>query len=305
MKDGQRIKNEGSGNGTSYGSRVSLLKATEDSINTAYVDMTQSMADDGPQKVVDMAVDLGIPRKAPGLEPNIGVSLGSATISPISMANAYATIANGGMANKWFIVAKVTRGSDGKVLYEHESKPRRALDEAIDNDVSYAMQQVVQVGTGRNASALGRPAAGKTGTATNATDDVSSSWFVGYTPQVATAVMYVRGKGNEALDGGYLDSYYGGTYPAKTWAAIMRGVLAGMPTESFPPPAWVDGDAPTDGHGPAPSGNGGGKKKPNKGKGNDQSPSVAPAPEPVPTLPPEPPPVVPTTPAPPTPPATP
>ncbi len=305
LEDGQRIKNEGSGNGTSYGSKVSLLKATEDSINTAFVDLTQSMADDGPQKVVDMAVDLGIPRKSPGLGPNIGVSLGSATISPIAMANAYASIANGGMANKWFIVAKVTRGSDGKVLYEHESKPRRAVDEDIDHDVSYAMQQVVQVGTGRNASALGRPAAGKTGTATNASDDVSSSWFVGYTPQVATAVMYVRGKGNEALDGGYLDSYYGGTYPAKTWAAIMSGVLEGMPTESFPPPAWVDGDAPTEGHAPAPAGNGGGKKKRDKNKGNDEKPSIAPAPEPVPTLPPEPPPVVPTTPGPPTPPATP
>ncbi|MEZ5161216.1 MAG: penicillin-binding transpeptidase domain-containing protein [Marmoricola sp.] len=102
-----------------------------------------------------MAVDLGIPRKSPGLGPNIGVSLGSATISPIAMANAYASIANDGMANKWFIVAKVTRGSDGKVLYEHESKPRRAVDEDIDHDVSYAMQQVVQVGTGRNAFCLG------------------------------------------------------------------------------------------------------------------------------------------------------
>jgi len=279
LKDGQRIKNEGAGNGTSYGSRVSLLKATEDSINTAYVDMTESMADSGPVKVMDMAIDLGIPKNAPGLEPNIGISLGSATISPIDMANAYATIANGGMANKWYIVSKVTRGSDGKVLYEHEAKPRRALDEDIDHDVSYALQQVVQSGTGRNAGALGRPAAGKTGTATNAKDQVSSSWFVGYTPQVSTAVMYVRGQGNEGLDGGYLPSYYGGTYPAQTWAAVMRGVLEGLPTESFPPPAWVDGEAPNKGHDPAPSGNNGGKKKPKK-KPNKPDNNLPPAPPP-------------------------
>ena len=63
--------------------------------------------------------------------------------------------------------------------------------------MSYALQQVVKSGTGVNAQALGRPAAGKTGTATNGDDNVSSSWFVGYTPQMATAVMYVRGKGNE------------------------------------------------------------------------------------------------------------
>jgi membrane peptidoglycan carboxypeptidase len=293
LKDGQKIKNEGSGNGTSYGSRVSLLKATEDSINTAYVDMTESMADSGPVKVMDMAIDLGIPKKAPGLEPNIGISLGSATISPIDMANAYASIANGGMANKWYIVGKVTRGSDGKVLYEHEAKPRRALDEDIDRDVSYAMQQVVRVGTGRNASALGRPAAGKTGTATNAKDQVSSSWFVGYTPQVSTAVMYVRGKGNEGLDGGYLSSYYGGTFPAQTWAAIMRGVLDGLPVESFPPPAWVDGEAPNKGHDPAPENNNGGRKKGNKNKNKDkakqeQPPAVEPT-EQVTPEPPEPP----------------
>ena len=41
---------------------------------------------------------------------------------------------------------------------------------------------------------------------------MSSSWFVGYTPQVATAVMYVRGKGNEALNG-YLPTYFGADYP--------------------------------------------------------------------------------------------
>lgn len=293
LEDGQKIKNEGAGNGTSYGSRVSLLKATEDSINTAYVDMTESMADNGPLKVMDMAIDLGIPKKAPGLEPNIGISLGSATISPVDMANAYASIANGGMANKWYIVGKVTRGSDGKVLYEHEVKPRRALDEDIDHDVSYAMQQVVSSGTGRNAAALGRPAAGKTGTATNAKDQVSSSWFVGYTPQVATAVMYVRGQGNEGLDGGYLSSYYGGTFPAQTWAAIMRGVLEGLPSESFPPPAWVDGEAPNKGHEPAPATNNGGRKKGNKNKDKDkgkqdQPPAVEPTVQPTPE-PPEPP----------------
>ena len=73
-------------------------------------------------------------------------------------------------------------GEDPKV-YSVVNKD--ALDPDIDDDVSYAMQQVVENGTGQAAQALGRPAAGKTGTATNAKDQVSSAWFVGYTPQLA------------------------------------------------------------------------------------------------------------------------
>ena len=128
-------------------------------------------------------------------------------------------------------------------------KQNRVLSEDIASDVSYALQQVVTSGTGQNAQALGRPAAGKTGTATNADGDVSSSWFVGYTPQVVTAVMYVRGKGNEALNG-FLPSYFGANFPTYTWRAIMSSILEGTDSEAFPPPANVDGDAPDTGHTP-------------------------------------------------------
>ena len=84
---------------------------------------------------------------------------------------------------------------------------------------SYALQQVVKTAPA-HAQALGRPAAGKTGTATNADDEVSSSWFVGYTPQMATAVMYVRGKGNESsrLPRAVLRR----DYPTQTWTAVMQ-----------------------------------------------------------------------------------
>jgi membrane peptidoglycan carboxypeptidase len=108
---------------------------------------------------------------------------------------------------------------------------------------------VVQNGTGQAALALGRPAAGKTGTATNAKGQVSSAWFVGYTPQLATAVMYVRGPGNGQLDG-WLPSYFGADYPAETWTAVMRRDMEGLPIEEFPPPAFVDGTAPDTGHDP-------------------------------------------------------
>ena len=83
-----------------------MITATEESINTAYVDLTESIPD-GPDKILKMAKALGIPagrrttgastsRNSPGLEPISGIALGSATVSPINMANAYATLANGG-----------------------------------------------------------------------------------------------------------------------------------------------------------------------------------------------------------------
>jgi membrane peptidoglycan carboxypeptidase len=140
-------------------------------------------------------------------------------------------------------------GEDPKVYNVVNTK---ALASDIDADVSYALQQVVQNGTGQAALALGRPAAGKTGTATNDKGDVSSAWFVGYTPQLATAVMYVRGDGDNKLDG-WLPSYFGADYPARTWTAIMQTDSEGMPVEQFPPPANVDGQAPTTGHDPTPT----------------------------------------------------
>jgi membrane peptidoglycan carboxypeptidase len=215
---------------------------------------------DGPQKIVDTAEDMGIPpAKTPanpygfpdftdGLQANAVTALGPQTVSPINMANGYATIANGGVAADPYIIEKVV-DADGKTRYQHKVDTHRAISADVAADVSYALQDVVKYGTGTAALGLGRPAAGKTGTATNGLDQVSSAWFVGYTPQLSTAVMYVRGKGNEQLDG-WLPEYFGGSYPARTWTAIMLKDMEGLPVEEFPPPAYVDGTAPATGHAP-------------------------------------------------------
>ncbi|WP_243395290.1 transglycosylase domain-containing protein [Nocardioides currus] len=261
--DGLEVNNEGPGDGNDYGSAVSLVTAAEESINTAFIDMSDSM-DDGPEKIYDMARALGIPGdkpspKFPGI-PNRTVdftpddtliTLGKGRVSPINMANAYATIANGGERSDVHVVERVVDAS-GEERYSYKQKTRRAVDEDIAADTSYAMQQVVANGTGQAALALGRPAAGKTGTATGGSGEdpyVSSSWFAGYTPQMATAVMYVRGDGDNQLDG-WLPSYFGADYPADTWTAIMSSIMDGMDVEDFPEPAYVDGDAPSSGHEP-------------------------------------------------------
>ena len=222
--NGTEFSNQGEGGGESYGSAISLLTATEKSVNTAYIDLADSM-DNGVKEVIDHAVAMGIPRRAPGLDETLSIVLGSATISPIDMANAYGTIADAGQAKKWYVVEKV-RTQDGSRPYKHRVKTSQAISEEVAADTSYALQQVAEVGTGTNANVIGRDIAGKTGTATTDGGHVRSSWFVGYTPQLATAVMYVRGNGNQPLDG-FLEPFYGGEYPARTWAAVMGKALEG------------------------------------------------------------------------------
>jgi membrane peptidoglycan carboxypeptidase len=236
-----------------YPARVNAIAAMEDSINTAFVDMSEALG--GPEKIHKMALELGIPpterdQRYPGipatsrdLMPDDTLfTLGRARISPINMANAYATIANGGRRAQVHVIERVEL-ADGTVDYEFEEESERVLDEDIAADVSYAMQETVADGSGQTVLPLGRPAAGKTGTATNSDDEVSSAWFVGYTPQVATAVMYVRGDGDDQLDT-WLPSYFGSGFPAQTWLALMTRMMEGVEVEDFPEPVFVDGDAP-------------------------------------------------------------
>jgi len=303
----------------SYG-RVNMIKATEDSINTAFIDLTDSIPN-GPEKVIKMMNAMGIPpekapsrrsagfpNRTPGLEPNIGVALGSATVSPINMATAYATIANKGVYAAPYLIEKIV-DRNGEEVYVHHGKNKRVLDEDMAADVSYAMEQVIRTGSGSDANALGRPAAGKTGTSTNDKDRVVSSWFSGFTPQLATSVVYVRGKGAEPLDD-WLPSFYGGDYPTATWTAVMTRAMEGEEVLDLPDPVYVDGEAPQQGHAPyvppppkptkKPSKKPSDKptKKPTKKPSKEPTPTPEPPPPPVTTAPTTPPPVTPTEPVP-------
>ncbi len=231
--NGATVKNEGQGDGHSYGSKINLIKATQESVNTAYVDLTESIPD-GPDKIKQTAIKMGIPANTP-----------ASTRWPRSLSGRPASVRSrwptptrrsptAGCTTSWFVVSKVTRASTGEVLYTAPRKTDRAIPEDIADDTSYALQQVVKGGTGTAALGLGRPAAGKTGTATRDDGQVISSWFVGYTPQIATAVVYVRKDGRKSLEG-YLDPFYGASYPARTWTAIMKRDLDGVAVEQFPP----------------------------------------------------------------------
>ena len=237
--DSSPVRNEFS---NQYGSAVPLLRGTALSINTVFVDLVTSM-DNGAKKTMEMAEAAGAPKGA-GWDNNSRLPLGTAEVSPLAQASAYATFANDGVRVPEQVVREV-RSRDGEVLYKAAPEEKRAVSEEIAADVNFALSSVVDSGTGRVAQDLDRPVAGKTGTK-DREDDIVSAWFVGYTKQISTAVMYVAGKsGNDDLDP-YArpgdSTFFGGTYPALTWADYMAVATEGQPVEDFGGPAYVNRD---------------------------------------------------------------
>ncbi|MBD8608397.1 penicillin-binding protein [Aeromicrobium sp. CFBP 8757] len=301
-------ENQGDSGGSSYG-RIPLSTATAKSVNAAFVDLTIQMAGGmqsdwakGADKVLKAANQAGIPKATTDTwEKTANISLGANQVAPIDIANSYATLAAGGKRAEWYMVQKVT-DYQGSVLHEHENKTRRTIPEDVVADTIAAMRGVVTSGSGTLASSI-CTTAGKTGTATAATDGndddqhVSSSWFAGITPKLATAVMYNRGKGNENLEGYMLPTFFGGQTPARTFKTYMDAALQGSECGTFPPPANIQSEKGTNYVAPAPKKTE--KPKPEKTRKTREPEPTTPAPTtPAPTQPPAP---EPTTPAPTTP----
>mgnify|MGYP006269578509 CR=1 FL=1 len=223
-----RVVNYG---GESWKGDITLLSATEHSVNTAYVQCEDRV---GVDKVRDALVRGGIPDKTVGLIANLTLTLGSASPRVIDEAAAYATFAGSGVQVSPSYI-KLVKTMTGDVVYQLEPKTTQAFSAPVADTVSYALQKVVQVGTGFAARGLGRPAAGKTGT----TNDNMSAWFSGFTPDLSTAVMLVKDGSNGqpvSLAGtGGMAKVTGGSFPARIWTAYMKGALKGVPVSQFPP----------------------------------------------------------------------
>ena len=217
---------------------VTLLKATEYSINTPYVELGLTI---GPEQVKRAAIRAGVPRDTVGLNADPTTVLGTSSPTALDMAHAYSTFAARGERAELQMIKSV-KTPDRETDYEMQVDTVQEFDVDVMDNVNYALQQVVNVGTGRTALGLGRPSAGKTGT----TDNNMSAWYVGYTPQLATAVMMAKSDANGnmvTLEGtGGLSSVTGGSFPAQMWTAYMTGALEGQPVETFPfPGTWIDG----------------------------------------------------------------
>lgn len=219
--------------GQSFG-RIDVARATANSVNTVYAQMN---AEVGPEATVDVAVRAGIPEDTTGLEALPSNVLGSASPHPLDMARAYSTFAAQGVRTTPHIVQSVTY-LDGDLVYEADTRGERVFEEDVMADTTYALTRVVQEGSGEKAQALGRPVAGKTGTSS----DNKSAWFVGYTPQVATAVaLYQVGEGTEeeiTPFGGYRQ-ITGSSVPLDLWVDFMVPVTQGMEVVDFPARADV------------------------------------------------------------------
>ena len=213
---------------------IDLLAATAHSINTIFVPLGIKA---GLDNVVDVARRAGIPSTV-ALMPTPSISLGVASPHVIDMASAYATFAANGTYATPFIIKEVLGANKG-VLYEGKIKAQQAFQPDVMADLTYALEQVTQYGTGgAAASGVGRPTAGKTGTTT----DNASAWFNGYTVEFATTVAMFRDDATQSLNGiGGNYAFTGGTFPAQVWNTYTKLAQKGMPATSFPEPANIGG----------------------------------------------------------------
>ena len=211
---------DGKGGGT-----MNLVEATVFSVNTVYAELITEI---GAQPVVDLANRMGIESKL-GAYPS--AALGSNGVTVLDMASAYSSFADDGMHTSPVFITQVSTNS-GEVLWRAEPTRARTLPSSISRAVTQVLQQVVERGTGVNAR-IGRPVAGKTGTG----EEWSDAWFVGYTPELVTAVWV-----------GFPDAartmrppttritVTGGTWPAQIWQATAGAYLAETPASKFPSP---------------------------------------------------------------------
>jgi membrane peptidoglycan carboxypeptidase len=211
-----RPKNYGGG----FAGTISLRKALAQSRNVPAVKLGQQV---GLNNVIDVAKKLGI--ESP-LQPVVSLPLGSIGVTPLEMAGAYATFANNGWHSDTTFIVRVT-DSQGNVLLDNQPDPKLVLNQWAVASLNSVLQDVVQSGTGTKAQ-IGRPAAGKTGTTTSERD----VWFVGYVPQLATAVWI----GNDDYKPlGY--GVTGGGFAAPVWRQFMKKALANEPVQQFPSPS--------------------------------------------------------------------
>lgn len=229
---GYTLENEGN---KSWGI-VSLLEATENSINTPFVHVEDEV---GVDKVIDAAYKAGLPQDTPGIEQNLTFVLGTASPTPVELASTYTTFATRGLHRDPTIIKQVFRGQAED--YAAQPGGEKRFEANIMDNVNFALQKVVTNGTGKRASELGRPAAGKTGT----TDDNKSAWYVGYTPQMVAAVMMVKEDENGnpvSLSGtGGLNQVFGGSFPLAMWLGFAEDYLADKPVEEFVKPEKIPG----------------------------------------------------------------
>ncbi|MEV8066745.1 transglycosylase domain-containing protein [Streptomyces sp. NPDC085995] len=215
---------------------IDLREAMRESVNSAFVQLGMDV---GLDKVKQAALDAGLKKDSLTGTTYPSFSIGISDPSAIRMAGAYATFAASGKQNEPYSVTSV-KSKDGTV-FQHKSATKTAFTANVADNVTDVLKTVVEKGTGTSAKLPGREVAGKTGT----TDGNRSAWFVGYTPQLSTAISMFRlddDANNKArtflsmFGTGGKEKIHGASFPAEIWHDYMSQALAGQPAKSFPEP---------------------------------------------------------------------
>lgn len=208
---------------------VTLRDAMRASINTVFGQLVLDVTIDD---TVKLARELGLERLDPDGQYGASLALGAAETSPLEMASAYGTFANRGVRVEPTGILRVI-DSDGNVLIDNRNPQGEVvLDPIVADNMTDVLVGVIEKGTGRRAQ-LNRPAAGKTGTAQN----YRAAWFVGYTPDLATAVWMGHADRLASLRGiNGVGAVTGGSHPAIAWQEFMSAALADTEITSFPEP---------------------------------------------------------------------
>ena len=212
--------------GESYAGTISLRDATIASDNTVFAQLALDL---GPESVADTAHEMGIETELDGIPAETlgGLRLG---VSPLEMANAYATLASGGIRNKPIAIRRVVF-PDGHTDDVGNPERKRVFEDGVAAEVTSILEENVDGGTGTAAQTSCTYEAGKTGT----TDDFNDAMFIGYTPYMSTAVWVGYPDALQSMTSVHGISVAGGTFPAQIWHDYMETALGGH-CEPFPEP---------------------------------------------------------------------
>lgn len=217
-----------------YG-KVSLRTALKRSMNVATIHLAKDI---GPYKIVQNAEKMGITTLVDSgkySDVNLAMAIGGITngVVPLEMASAYGVFATGGNYARPYAIRKI-EDRDGNIIYENKQNVRRVLDEKSTYMTVDMLKDVLISGSG-GGMGIGRPAAGKTGTTDNSVD----AWFIGFTPDLCTAV-WVGDDNNKPMKGKD-DSWSvsGGGTPLAIWHTFMYNALKDVPKNDFENPGVV------------------------------------------------------------------
>ncbi|MFF5635593.1 transglycosylase domain-containing protein [Streptomyces sp. NPDC012825] len=247
-----------------------MTSALSKSINTYFVLLEQQA---GLCETAQMAQKLGYARgDGKPLDVTPALTLGSQVSTPLAMASAYAAFANRGLYCTPVAIESI-KAANGDKLNVPQTKCTRAMSDRTADTVNQMLKGVVEDGTGTKAGLSDRDNAGKTGT----TNDRKDAWFVGYTPNLSTAVWVGDDVGEQkpmhdiTIGGQYYDKVCGGCLPGPIWRIAMTGALDAGDTPSFTPVSVPRAENPKD---KEPEGDEGPNKPGKPNKPGDRKPNI-------------------------------